>query len=134
VSRVASDAVDTARATVARHGGPRSRRLRLPELDVDDGAVVRVTVDGRGGFARVDRDADGLFLAGAHPNRRQAREGDGENLLTPFLGPLDPGSSVHVDVVDPGHHYGLRHPGERVVYETPERRDGSLADIAENLG
>lgn len=143
MDRVASDAVESARATVTRHGGPRSRLLRLPtDLETTDGDVLRVSVSHDGeptdGFARVDTDARGPYLAGVYGNRRLARtdgdgEGEGENHLTPLLAGREPGSSVVVDVLDPGHHYGLRPPGDRVVYEVPDRRDDSLAAIAERV-
>jgi hypothetical protein len=135
---VASDAVESRRATVARHGGPRSRLLRLPDdAGASAGDVVRVTVaDDRptDGYARVDADAEGAYLAGVYGNRRLARtDGEGENHLAPLLAGREPGSSVVVDLLDPGHHYGLRPPGDRVVYEVPDRRDDSLASIAERF-
>jgi hypothetical protein len=134
VNRLASDAVETGRGRVVRHGGPRSRRLDLPDLGVAAGDLVRVTVDGTDGFAVVAADADGPSLGGVYANRRLARTpGEGENLLAPLLAGRDPGSSVAVDVLDPGHHYGLRDPGERVVYAVPDRRDDGLAGIAEDL-
>jgi hypothetical protein len=139
VDRLASDAVETARATVARRGGPRSRLLRLPDdTPASAGNVVRVSVHTDGetadGFARVDADAEGAYLAGVFGNRRLARtDGEGEDLLAPLLAGRDPGSSLALDHLDPGHHYGVRPPGERVVYAVPDRRDDSLAGIAARL-
>jgi len=138
VTRLASDGVETARATVARHGGPRSRRLRLPDdVAVSAGDLLRVTVDGRDGFGRVDADAEGEYLGGVYANRRLARTDDeGEDRLAAWLADagVDPGESVALDVLDPGHHYGLRQPGDRVVYAVADRRDDSLAGIAERVG
>jgi hypothetical protein len=135
VNRIASDAVESGRARVARHGGPRSRRLVLPDdAVVAEGDLLRVTLDGTDGFAVVAADADGRYLGGVYANRRLARTpGEGEDLLAPFLAGRDPGTSVAVDALDPGHHYGLRLPGERVVYAVPDRRDDTLAGIAEDL-
>ena len=139
MDRVASNTVKSARATVTRHGGPRSRLLRLPtDLGATDGDVVRTSVHHDGettdGFARVDADARGPYLAGVYGNRRLARtDGEGEDHLAPLLAGREPGSSVVVDVLDPGHHYGFRPPGDRVVYEAPDRRDDSLAAIAERF-
>lgn len=139
MDRLASDTVESRRATVTRSGGPRSRLLRLPDaVGASAGDVVRVSLDGDGrttnGFARVDADATGRYLAGAYANRRLAKtDGEGEDLLAPLLATRDPGSSLVLDVLDPGHHYGIRRPGERVVYEVPERRDDSLASIAEQF-
>lgn len=140
MDRVASDAaaVDSRRATVARHGGPRSRRLRLPDDLASDGDLLRLTVDGADGHARVDVDTEGPYLGGVYPNRRLARtggeggNGDGDR-LDPLLRAAEVGSSLVVDVLDPGHHWGLRRPGDRVVYEVPDRRDDSLSAIAERV-
>lgn len=139
MERLTSEAVESGRATVTRSGGPRSRLLRLPDaVDAAPGDVVRVSVDDGGettdGFARVDADANGPYLAGVYANRRLARtDGEGEDLLAPLLAARDPGSSLVVDILDPGRHYGVRRPGERAVYEVPERRDDSLASIAEQF-
>lgn len=139
MDRLTSDAVESGRATVTRSGGPRSRLLRLPDaVDAAPGDIVRVSVDDGGettdGFARVDADANGCYLAGVYANRRLARtDGEGEDLLAPLLAARDPGSSLVVDTLDPGGHYGVRRPGERVVYAVPERRDDSLASIAEQF-
>ncbi|MFC7057968.1 DUF7112 family protein [Halovenus salina] len=37
------------------------------------------------------------------------------------------------DVLRTGYAYGLRRPGERVVYSPPEQPDSSLTDIARDL-
>jgi hypothetical protein len=135
MTRLTSDGVETARATVARHGGPRSRRLRLPdEVAVAAGDLLRVTLDGRDGVARVDADSEGRYLGGVYANRRLARtDGEGDDRLTPWLAETEAGESVALDVIDPGHHYGLRQPGDRVVYTVAERREDSLAAIAERV-
>lgn len=131
--------VETYRARVARFGGTRRRCLRLPdEAAVADGDLLRLTVAETPRHARVHADDDGRYLRGAYANRRLARA-DGEqgatNFLTSWLRDIDadPGSSVELDELVPGDHYGVRAGGERVVYETTEPRGDGLDDIAESL-
>lgn len=140
MERLPSDhpAVDTARGTVERRGGTRRPCLRLPDgLAVDSGDVVRVTVNGQDGHAAVGADSKGSLLPGIFANRRLARsdDGGGENWLVAWLrtAGLDPGSTVAVDELDPGHHYGLRVPGDRVVYTVPDRPADSLTSIAKQV-
>jgi hypothetical protein len=138
--RVAADnpSVGTVRATLAAAGAIGRPRIALPEdrdeaFPVDD--VVRLVLDGRTRFARVDRALDGgLEIRGAYDNRRLAREADGENRLVEWAERegVDVGRSVLVDVVEAGELYGVRRPGTDAVYELPEtNRDDSLAAIAE---
>ena len=139
--RIASDAgsVTTHRAHLARSGGTRLPCLRLPDdVDLTDGDEVLLVLDGERRHARVVGDASGLLVRGAYDNRRLLREsdtGEGENRLVEWCrahgkGPDD---AVDFDVVDPGHLYGLRVPGERAVYEVSKRPDRSLQDIADSL-
>lgn len=138
--RVAADnpSVETVRATLTGAGATDRPRVALPEdasesFPVDE--VVRLVLDGRTRFARIDRALDdGVEIRGAYDNRRLAREADGENRLVEWVEreDLDLGRSVLVDVVEPGELYGLRRPGASAVYEPPETtRDDSLAAIAE---
>ena len=134
------ESVTTYRARVARAGGTRRPCLRLPdEVAVTDGDIVRLTIDGTDSHARVGADREGRLLRGAYDNRRLARTGgdDGraDNRLVAWLDAADrdPGTSVAVDELDPGHHYGLREPGVRVVYETVDPPDPSLAAIAKRV-
>ena len=139
VERVPSDhpSVDTHRGELARSGGTTRPCLRLPDdLAVADGDVIRLVVDGDERYAQVRTDRDGRFVRGAFHNRAVAGERDaGENHLLAWLDDLGrgPGDSVDLDVVDPGELYGVRAPGERVVYEASRGPDESLASIAEDL-
>jgi hypothetical protein len=142
VSGLPSDheAVDTFRARVARVGGTRRPCLRLPDgVSVAGGDLLRLTADGTDYHARVVADREGPLLRGAYDNRRLARSdgGDGraENRLVAWLDAAgrDPGASVALDELDPGRHYGLREPGERVVYAAVDPPDASLAAIAERV-
>jgi len=139
VERLPSDhpAVETYRGRVGRRGGTRRPCLRLPDdTPVEAGDHLRVTLDGDDGHAVVAGDADGRYLAGVYADRAVARTGDGTNRLVEWCrtAGFDPGRTVAVDELDPGHHYGLRPPGERVVYGTPDRPADSLVDIAEQVG
>lgn len=125
--------------------------MRLPDDDALDGRVesgrcdafgvaagdlVRVVIDGAERHARVAADATGRLFRGAFDDRRRARDpGAGANRLVEWLDAtgLAPGASVVLDVVVPGELYGLRAPGERVVYDATRGPRSSLADIARDL-
>ena len=137
MDRIASDnpAIETRRATVARHGGTR-KRVEIPG-DVPTGEIVRLVLDGttyhtriEGGFA----DAD-PHVAGAYETPEMARSGDGTEHLQAWLDAADrsPGSTVLLDVIEPEFAYGLRAPGEEVVYDAIEKPRDSLASIARDL-
>jgi len=135
--RVPSDhpSVTTHRAHLARSGGTRRPCLRLPDVDVEPGTIVRLVLDGTTRHARVDEDARGLVVRGAYDNRQRAREREGPNRLVEWARRHDrrPDDAVEVDVVDAGYCYGLRVPGTRAVYDAVERPDDSLSSIAESL-
>ena len=138
--RIASDneTVRTHRITLGTAGRTSRPELQLPEsIDASDGDVVRLTLDGRAYYARVDAGLDGaLLVQGAFENARLAREDDGENHLIEWIddSDADPGRSLLLDVLYEGYHYGLREPGQRVVYTVREPPQGSLSDIADSLG
>jgi hypothetical protein len=138
--RVPSDhpSVTTFRASIARSGGTRRPCLRLPdEAAVEAGDLLRLSLDGTLAHARVDEDASGRLVRGAFDNKRLARNpGEGENRLVEWCDEADrgPGSAVELDELDAGFCYGLRAPGERVVYSVPKRPNQSLTDIAEKFG
>jgi len=138
--RIPSDhgSVQSLRASLARSGGTRRPCLRLPDdVAVDEGDIIRLLLDGRTTHARVVSDASGLLLRGSYDNQRLSREpGDGENRLVEWCETHDrgPGDAVELDELDPGFCYGLRDPGERVVYDVPRRPNQSLSDIASKLG
>lgn len=139
MDRIASDnpAIETLRATVARHGA-RRKRVELPDnADVPTDEVVRLVIEGttyhaqvEGGFA----DA-GPHITGAYETPAAARSSDGTDHLGPWLDVENrsAGSTVLVDAVEPGFAYGLRAPGEETVYDAVEKPDESLAAIARDI-
>ena len=148
--RVSSDhdSIETHRAPLETVGRTDRIKVVLPiddfaageDVGVDHGlepdAVVELALDGEIHYARVDSTLEGdLVVRRACDNRRQAREGDGENRLAEWVDDADVhvGGSVHLDVITPGHAYGVRTPGTQVVYRVTEPQSGSLADIAANL-
>jgi len=131
------DAVESHRAHLDGIG--RTRRLQLPlpsalSCSVDD--VVSVSFDGGVHYAQITRTLDGdPAIRGAFPDRQLARTGDADNEFRAWLQAvgLSPGDPIVVDVLTDGHDYGLRLPGDRVVYEPPGEPDSSLAAIARGL-
>lgn len=80
--------------------------------------------------------ADGLVIRGAYANSRLAREGGpAANRLTRWRDghDLEPGAQLLFDDVTTGFLYGLRRPGEHVVYPSRNRPAAGLADIARSL-
>jgi hypothetical protein len=138
--RLPSDhpSVTTLRASLARSGGTRRPCLRLPDEareGVDAGAFVRLVLDGTDRHARVAADDRGLLVRGAYDTKPAARARDGPNRLVEWADAHGraPGDAVELDVLDAGFQYGLRVPGERVVYTTTDRPDASLSAIADRL-
>jgi len=138
--RVAADnpSVETVRATVTAAGAIGRPRVTLPDDAAGSfptGDVVRLVLDGRTRFSRIERALDdSIEIRGAYDNRRLAREAGGESRLVEWTERegIDIGRSVLVDVVEAGELYGVRRPGTNAVYEVPgTTRDDSLAAIAE---
>ncbi|MFB6308640.1 MAG: hypothetical protein ABEH35_04850 [Haloarculaceae archaeon] len=131
------DTVETHRGRVGRAGGTRRARVELPAaLSVSAGDVIRLVLDGEEYHARIDTDLDGEpVIDHAADNARLARERAGTNRLAAWLSATDrePGDSVDVDVVTRGYKYGVRTPGQRVVYTATDAPDSSLADIARDV-
>ena len=99
--------------------------------------MFRVSLAGVEAHAQVTADLRGEpGLEGASPDPQLARTGDGENRLVAWVDRhgLSAGDPLLVDVVTPGYQYGLRRPGERVVYDAVEAPDDGLSDIAEKFG
>ncbi len=137
VDRVPSDhpTVRTIRTEVVRHGG-RRRRLELPpdatEVLPEDG-TIEVRVDDHRRFARCRRVDDRSAIVGLYETHSGANgDTEGTDGLRDWLDASERpvGSSVLLDIVADGTRIGLRVPGQRVVYESPQTRDDSLADIA----
>lgn len=137
--RVPSDhpSVTSLHATLARSGGTRRPCLRLPDgVAAEEGDVVRLLLDGVTTYARVVSDSTGLLVRGSYDNERLAREPrEGENRLVEWCDEHDrgPDDAVELDELDPGFCYGLRAPGDRLVYDVPARPNESLQDIASSL-
>ncbi len=95
---------------------------------------MRLVLDGDTYHASIE-NGDGPEINGAYDNARLARERTGEDRLEEWRRSteIDYGRSVLVDVVESGFLYGVREPGERVVYEAVESPDDSLAAIARDL-
>lgn len=141
--RIPSDhpTVESFDATLDSRGATDRLRVVLPDdvrdvLDVDE--VLRLVVDGDECRSRVEESLGGdLELRGAYHDPAAARDptADDPNLLVEWIEHvgLDIGRTVHFDVVSDGLKYGLRAPGERVVYEATEPPSGSLATIAERV-
>ena len=138
--RVPSDhaTVDSHRvnlATVGRTGRPR---VPLPDaLDHDAEEILRISLEGTGAHTRVTADLRGEpGIEEAYPDAQLARTGNGENRFVAWVNRhgLAAGDPLLFDVVTPGYGYGLRRPGERIVYDAVEAPDDGLSDIAEKFG
>ncbi len=132
------DDVATHRARLSRVGRTDRVQVELPDAvaaPVDE--PVRVALDGTDYHGLIERDLDGdRVLRRVRDNARLAREGDGEDRLGEWADAagVGPGESVAFDVVTPEYAYGVRTPGERVVYDATEPPSDSLSDIASDLG
>jgi hypothetical protein len=132
------DAVGSHRTRVAEVGRTGRPRVLLPEAvdaAVDD--VVRLSLAGDTYHTQINRSLDGeRDLRGAFANARLARtDGEGNDALRPWLDAVgvSVGDPLLVDVVTARHEYGLRRPGQRVVYEPSDPPSSSLADIARDI-
>jgi len=131
------DTVDSYRVELDSVGRTGRPQLPLPAaVDCEVGDVVDLTVFGDRLYAAVVSNLAGEpAIQGSFANRRLARTQEGENLLRSALDErgFGPGTTLVFDVVTEGHAYGLREPGNRVVYEAADPPDSSLADIARSL-
>ncbi|GAB3023214.1 DUF7112 family protein [Natronobiforma cellulositropha] len=141
--RISSDhpSVHTVRATLA--GTATGVRLDVPEDECESfplEEVVRTVLDGEERFALVARPLAGgedeRVIDGVYDAPRMARDPrEGVDRLASWASDhgVGDGSSVLVDVVEPGFLYGLRAPGETAYYDAREPPKQSLADIAKGL-
>ena len=136
------DTVASHRVTLATVGRTDRPQVALPSALEDDVAaddVLRLFVDGDEGHALVERDLSGaLVLRGAFPNARLARSESppaSEDLVAAWRDDrgLETGAALLLDEITPGFAYGLRAPGERVLYPDREPPSDDLASIAEDL-
>lgn len=129
--------VDSHRVELDPVGSTGRPQLVLPaKLSCEPGDPVRLSIGGTQTHAEVISTLRGdSAIRGGYANRRLARRENGRNLLADWFdeGDHGPGSTLVLDVLTEGYAYGLREPGERVVYEPVEQPDSSLADIAESL-
>lgn len=132
------DTVESHRVPLETVGRTDRYRIELPSvLSVEPDDVVRLSFDGTEAHAQIGASLDGTpELRGAFDNARLARDTDtGEDRLDAWIEAtgLDAGRSLLLDVLVEGSHFGLRTPGERVVYTVREPPEDSLADIASRL-
>ncbi len=137
--RIAHDhpTVETISATIHRYGGTTRPEIHI-EASIDAAAddVIRLVLDDSEYRVRIEYSGDTPLIRGAYDTPRLARTpGTGENHLLEWVADrnLEPGRTVHLDIIEPGFRYGLRGPGESATYTTG-RPDSSLADIADSLG
>ncbi len=137
--RISSDdpSIENVRGELARRGATSRLAIRLAEDALPTGDVVRIVLDGSERFARPQRDpGGGVTIPGIYDSPALARDpGAGDDRLQEWAGDRDLGfgRTVHVDVVEPGHRYGLRGPGEDAVYRDVGMPDDSLASIADRI-
>jgi len=139
MDRIPSDnpAVTTLDATLERQG-----RLDRPKVVVEGTDalptedVFRLYLDGDEYRIYPTEKGDAVEIDGAYDTPDEARDPrDAENRLVEWMEKkgLDYGRTVHLDVIESGFAYGLRAPGERVVYPAVEKPEESLSSIAEGL-
>ncbi len=133
-----SSSVETSRAELVRLGSARRQGIRLPTAVSDEleaGDLIRLVVDDTEYHTQIVEDTRGLLIRGAFENRRLARTSGGQNYLAEWLRELgrESGNSIEFDIVVAGEQYGVRAPGERVVYTVSQGPRSSLSSIAERL-
>jgi hypothetical protein len=99
-------------------------------------SAVHVVLSGEQYHAYIERNFDGdPEIRAVRDNLRLAREREGENRLQEWFeeNDLGFGRSVHVDVIETNHLYGVRLPGERAIYTDVPKPNSSLTDIARDL-
>lgn len=138
--RVSSDhdSVSSHRVHLTQVGRTRRRQIELPDeltCAVDD--VVWCSLEGTPAHAQVVSTLGGPnAIQHAFANQQLARtRTEGTDRFDEYLDAQDlaVGDPLVLDVLREGFAYGLRRPGQRVVYEPPEPPDETLADIARNL-
>lgn len=133
---VTHEAVENVAGVVERVGGTRRRQVVATGIDPPTDDIVRLDVDSSTYRAPVSQSSDGdLAFRGAYDSPSQAREGTGTNHLADFLASheLEPGRTVHVDIIESGFRYGIRAPGQTATYRETGAPKSSLADIARSL-
>ncbi len=138
--RVPSDheSVTTHRINYGRVGHTHRPELVVsPHCSVDEGSVVQLSLEGTKTWARVEETLSGkLAIRGAFENARLARsQGEGDDRLQDWAEThdLSPGDRLLLDELRSGHVYGLRRPGQRLIYAVPRPPNDSLGEIARNV-
>jgi hypothetical protein len=139
--RVPSDheSIASHRSAVETVGSTSRLVVPVPDaVEMPTDEPIRVSLAGELGHARATTALDGgTILRGVYDNARQARERDGDGeCLREWLAAagLGGGDAILLDEITPGYAYGLRPPGERVVYQAVEAPSDGLSDIARDLG
>lgn len=99
-------------------------------------SVVHFVLSGQQYHARIERNFDEVpEIRSVRDNSRLVREREGENRLHEWFeaNDLGYGRSVHIDVIEPDHLYGVRLPGDRMIYTDIPKPNSSLTDIARDL-
>lgn len=99
-------------------------------------SIVHCVLSGEQYHARIEWNFDGIpEIRSVRDNSRLIREREGENRLHEWFEASNLGfdRSVHVDVIEPGHLYGVRVPGDRAIYTDVPKPNSSLTDIARDL-
>ncbi len=137
--RIPSDheTITSHRVSLSSVGRTSRVQVVLPDaLDCDPFDIVSLALSGRNYHSQLTRAVSGdIVIMGAFANRRLARTAEGENQFQQWVADSGrgPGDSLELDVLRDGFAYGLRIPGERVIYEPPEPQRSSLSDIAQSL-
>ncbi len=130
--------VDSHRTHVDSVGRTGRLQVPLPEtIEASVGDVVRISLEGDSYHTQIAESLDGeATIRGAFANARLARTpGEGEDNFQSWAESVEltSGDPVLVDVVTPEYKFGLRRPGERVVYEATDAPSDSLTDIARDI-
>lgn len=137
--RIPSDhaSVNSYRLNLSTIGRSGRLQLLLPdEIGLRPGDLISLSLGGDQYFSYIASTLDGLpAIRGAYPNRKLARDQEGHNSLQSWLAAADfgAGDAIVFDELRRGYAYGLREPGDRVIYEPPPPPDSSLVEIAESF-
>ncbi len=135
------DVIDSYAGEIVPHGPRRRLAVAVPSsVPLPTGDVIRLRLpsDTTTYFARPEAfaDTDRRRLSGAFHTPDAARTpGTADNCLRAWLANTDLGigRTIYIDVIEPGFKYGLRGPGDRLLYTLPNQSNSGLNDIATRL-
>lgn len=131
------DSVTAYRVALSSIGATSRLEVGVPaECGTTPGSLISLSLGETTTWAVPEETLDGsTAIRGSFPNRRQARAGEGTNRFEAWLDAkgLRAGDTLVLDCLRSGWAYGLRKPGDRVLYRPPAQPDQSLADIARSL-